>query len=162
MTRYFMLIEEAVQLVLQAAIMVDEEESSLEDCLNTFILDMGNPVSIVDLAQRMIDFYWKDENHSLGVEFSGLRPGEKLEENLCYPFEIAQRTSHPLVKRVFSTAEDTSRNGGGKRFEQLVSSLVELAEEHSDAGPILNALVAVVPDYVPQDRPAAKRSLVAV
>ena len=162
MTRYFMLIEEAVQLVLQAAIMVDEEESSLEDCLNTFILDMGNPVSIVDLAQRMIDFYWKDENHSLGVEFSGLRPGEKLEENLCYPFEIAQRTSHPLVKRVFSTAEDTSRNGGGKRFEQLVSSLVELAEEHSDAGPILSALVSVVPDYVPQVRPAAKRSLVAV
>ena len=100
MTRYFMLIEEAVQLVLQAAIMLDEDGFDQERSLNTFVLEMGDPVSIVDLAQRMIDFYWKDETRSLGVEFSGLRPGEKLDERLVYPYEEAVTTSHPLVKRV--------------------------------------------------------------
>jgi FlaA1/EpsC-like NDP-sugar epimerase len=162
MTRYFMLIEEAVQLVLQAAIMVDEEESSLSGSLNTFILEMGNPVSIVDLAQRMIDFYWKDESHSLGVEFSGLRPGEKLEEHLVYCFETAKRTSHPLVKRVFATTPTPTLNGGAKHFEHLVENLVELAEEHSDSVAIISALVSCVPDYVPQERPTARRPLVAV
>ncbi len=95
MTRYFMLIEEAVQLVLQAAIMLDENRDRHRRSLNTFVLEMGNPVSIVDLAQRMIDFYWKDEARSLGVEFSGLRPGEKLDERLIYPYEEAVPTSAP-------------------------------------------------------------------
>ena len=162
MTRYFMLIEEAVQLVLQAAIMLDDEDASLEGSLNTFILEMGNPVSIVDLAQRMIDFYWKDESHSLGVEFSGLRPGEKIDERLTYSFETAERTSHPLVKRVFSTVPATPLNGGAEHFEHSVVKLLELAEEHSDRGAIIDALVECVPDYVPQERPAARRPMVAV
>ncbi len=61
---------------------------------------MGNPVPIIELAQRMIDFYWKDQARSIGVEFSGLRPGEKLDERLVYPYEEAVSTSHPLIKRV--------------------------------------------------------------
>jgi FlaA1/EpsC-like NDP-sugar epimerase len=162
MTRYFMLIEEAVQLVLQAAIMVDEEESGKDGSINTFILEMGAPVSIVDLAQRMIDFYWKDESHSLGVEFSGLRPGEKLDERLTYAFETAERTSHPLVKRVFAAASTAKLNGDWELFEHLVENLLELAEEHSEPSAIINALVTCVPDYVPQERPAARRPMVAV
>ncbi len=162
MTRYFMLIEEAVQLVLQAAIMVDDEEASLEGCLNTFILEMGNPVSIVDLAQRMIDFYWNDERHSLGVEFSGLRPGEKIDERLTYSFETAEKTSHPLVKRVFASSHTGESNDDGEQFEQLIVKLLELAEEHSEPGAIISALVDCVPDYVPQERPATKRPMVAV
>ena len=162
MTRYFMLIEEAVQLVLQAAIMLDEDESSKPGSSKTFILEMGNPVSIVDLAQRMIDFYWKDESHSLGVEFSGLRPGEKLEEHLIYPFESARATSHPLVKRVFSTATRKAKNVGDGEFDRLLANLVQLAEEHGDPGSIVNALAALIPDYVPQDRPATKRPMVRV
>jgi len=162
MTRYFMLIEEAVQLVLQAVIMVDDEEALMDNCINTFILEMGNPVSIVDLAQRMIDFYWKDDAHSLGVEFSGLRPGEKLEEHLVYSFETAERTSHPLVKRVFATTSTAKLNGDWELFEHLVENLVELAEEHGEPGAIVGALVTCVPDYVPQERPAARRPMVAV
>ncbi len=162
MTRYFMLIEEAVQLVLQAAIMMDDEEAGLEHCLNTFILEMGNPVSIVDLAQRMIDFYWKDEAHSLGVEFSGLRPGEKLDERLVYSFEAVERTSHPLVKRVFATGPSASLNGDRSHFERSIVKLLELAENHGERSAIVSALAECVPDYVPQARPATTRSMVAV
>lgn len=70
-TRFFMLIDEACQLVLQAA--------SLGEGGETFILDMGKPVKIVDLASKMIQLYNKPETK---IEFTGLRPGEKLFEEL--------------------------------------------------------------------------------
>ncbi|OFW62046.1 MAG: hypothetical protein A2133_09420 [Actinobacteria bacterium RBG_16_64_13] len=149
MTRYFMLIEEAVQLVLQAAIMLDENEVDQERGLNTFILEMGNPVSIVDLAQRMIDFYWKDEARSLGVEFSGLRPGEKLDERLTYPYEEALPTSHALVKRVCAKSEATAHNGTTDDFERSLEELVHIAEGHGERRAIIGALMTCVPDYAP-------------
>jgi FlaA1/EpsC-like NDP-sugar epimerase len=163
MTRYFMLIEEAVQLVIQAAIMLDDGESCLDGSLNTFILEMGDPVSIVDLAQRMIDFYWKDEVHSIGVEFSGLRPGEKLEEALTYAFETAKETSHPLVKRVFATETGAGAcfNGGRTHFQEMVERLIELAEDHADRSTIIEGLVACIPEYVPQERIAREQHVVA-
>jgi FlaA1/EpsC-like NDP-sugar epimerase len=149
MTRYFMLIEEAVQLVLQAAIMLDEDGIDQERSLNTFILEMGNPVSIVDLAQRMIDFYWRDEARSLGVEFSGLRPGEKLDECLVYQSEEAVPTGHPLIKRVFARTDVPSSNGHAADFEQSLQDVVKLAEEHGERRAIIKALMACVPDYAP-------------
>ena len=72
MTRYFMLIPEACQLVLQAASIAKGNE--------LFILDMGEPVKIYDLAQQMIKLYGKEDE--IEVTFSGLRPGEKLYEEL--------------------------------------------------------------------------------
>ena len=152
MTRYFMLIEEAVQLVIQAAIMAGGEDGDSKQPASTFILEMGSPVSIVDLAQRMIDFYWKNEAHSLGVEFSGLRPGEKLEETLVYPYEAAVATDHPLVKRVQHQLDAQSPYNGAGEFEQLVDRLIQLAHDHSDAHSIIEALTLCVPDYSPQER----------
>ncbi len=70
-TRYFMLIPEACQLVLQAAAIARENE--------LFVLDMGAPIKIVDLAKKMLRLYGKEE---LGIEFTGLRAGEKLYEEL--------------------------------------------------------------------------------
>jgi UDP-N-acetyl-D-glucosamine 4,6-dehydratase len=70
-TRYFMLIPEACQLVLQAAAIAKENE--------LFVLDMGEPIKIVDLARKMLKLYGKEE---LGIEFTGLRSGEKLYEEL--------------------------------------------------------------------------------
>ena len=148
MTRYFMLIEEAVQLLLQAAIMLDDDGVDTERSLNTFVLEMGDPVSITELAQRMIDFYWKDQTRSIGVEFSGLRPGEKLDERLVYPYEEAVPTAHPLVKRVCAKP-GISVNGHGEDFEQGLYDLIGLARERGDRRLVVDALMTCVPEYMP-------------
>jgi FlaA1/EpsC-like NDP-sugar epimerase len=150
MTRYFMLIEEAVQLVLQAAIMSEECCGDNRRSLSTYVLEMGDPVSIVDLAQRMIDFYWKDNDHSLGVEFSGLRPGEKLDERLTYPYETGVQTQHPLIREVCAKAR-VRGNGHGTHFEKALRDLIASAEQHADRRVIVAGLMLCVPEYTPLD-----------
>lgn len=106
-TRYFMLIPEACQLVLQAG--------SLAKSGEIFVLDMGEPVRIVDLAKKMLKLYGRDEND---IVFTGLRPGEKLYEELLidetdkktkykdifvasptkYPFEILKKDIEELLE----------------------------------------------------------------
>ena len=95
-TRYFMTIPEAVQLVLQAAAMSTGGE--------VFVLDMGEPVQIADLARQMImlsGFSVKDEtnlNGDIEIKFSGLRPGEKLYEELLISADDLP-TKHPLIRQ---------------------------------------------------------------
>jgi FlaA1/EpsC-like NDP-sugar epimerase len=163
MTRYFMLIEEAVQLVLQAAVLADHDDYDAGRSLDTFILEMGKPVSIVDLAQRMIEFYWKDNPRSLGVEFSGLRPGEKLEERLAYAHEEVAASSHPMIKRVYAKAGSPSNNGArDDHFEQRVVELIRLADYHGDKRAIIGALMACVPEYTPMEGLAVEKPAAVV
>ncbi len=161
MTRYFMLIEEAVQLVLQAAVMLDENGYDQELSLNTFVLEMGDPVPIIEVAQRMIDFYWKDQARSIGVEFSGLRPGEKLDEQLVYPYEEAVTTSHPLIKRVCAKP-GLSVNGHGEHFEHGLHHLIGLAHDHGDGRAIVGALMQCVPEYAPLEKLALEKPVALV
>jgi FlaA1/EpsC-like NDP-sugar epimerase len=161
MTRYFMLIEEAVQLLLQAAIMLDEKGFEEHDSLNTFVLEMGEPVSIIELAQRMIDFYWEDQSRSIGVEFSGLRPGEKLDERLVYAYEQTAGTRHPMIKRVCAKP-GVSVNGHGEVFQHSLGELVELAQDHSDGQTIMAALMNCVPEYAPADKASLEKPVVLV
>lgn len=93
-TRYFMTVSEAVQLVLQAAV-VGESGKAL-------VLDMGEPVPIVHLAEQLIEASGKD----VEIVFSGLRPGEKLHEVLFAPGENSTTTSHPLITGVPVAAVD--------------------------------------------------------
>ncbi len=86
MTRYFMMIPEACQLVLQAASIAKGGE--------LFILDMGEPVKIVDLAKQMIRLYGK--GHEIGIRFTGLRPGEKMYEELLISDE-EQKTKYESI-----------------------------------------------------------------
>lgn len=155
MKRYFMLIGEAAQLVLHAAVMVDEDGFDSDRSLNTFVLEMGEPVLIVDLAQRMIEFYLKDQTRSIGVEFSGLRPGEKLDERLVYPYEEAMATSHPLIKRICAkpgiNARTAGHNGGGDFFGHRLNELIELAHERGDTRALIEALMQCVPGYAPNE-----------
>ena len=94
-TRYFMTIPEAANLVIQAGAMAKGGE--------VFVLDMGNPVKIVDLARRMIHLSGcevKDEHHPNGdieIVFTGLRPGEKLYEELIIGDDNIEATEHPLI-----------------------------------------------------------------
>ena len=89
-TRFFMTIPEACQLVLQAG-----SERTRNSIL---ILDMGEPVRIIDIAHRMIEMSGRD----VQVEFSGLRPGEKLHEELTSLGEVADTSAHPMIWRVAS------------------------------------------------------------
>ncbi len=89
MVRFFMTIPEASQLVLQAASMGNGGE--------IFVLDMGEPVKIVDLAREMITLSGFRPGVDIKIEFSGMRPGEKLYEELAIEGEDVARTAHPKV-----------------------------------------------------------------
>lgn len=98
MTRFFMTIEEAVQLVLQA--------SQLATGGDIFMLDMGEPVSILDLAQRMIRLSGYGVGTEIDIEFVGGRAGERLSEELCAPDEERTPTGHPSILRLVPPAID--------------------------------------------------------
>jgi FlaA1/EpsC-like NDP-sugar epimerase len=89
MHRYFMTIPEASQLVLQAGTMGQGGE--------IFILDMGKPVKIVDLARDLITLSGLRPEEDIEIRFSGVRPGEKLFEELSTAAEVADKTKHPKV-----------------------------------------------------------------
>ncbi|MDO8347390.1 MAG: polysaccharide biosynthesis protein, partial [Rugosibacter sp.] len=91
--RYFMLIPEAAQLVLQAGLMAAHEVEGGR----VFVLDMGEPVKIVDLARDLIRLSGFTED-DIGIEFTGLRPGEKLYEELLADGETTLPTPHPKLR----------------------------------------------------------------
>jgi FlaA1/EpsC-like NDP-sugar epimerase len=91
MTRYFMTVPEAAQLIVQAGAM--GESGAI------FVLDMGTPVKILDLAQNMIRLSGKEPDRDIPIEFIGVRPGEKLHEELWGPGEEAVPTAHPKILR---------------------------------------------------------------
>jgi FlaA1/EpsC-like NDP-sugar epimerase len=92
MTRYFMTIPEAASLVVQAG--------SIGGRGDVFVLDMGEPVRILDLAMQMIRLSGKDPEHDIDIEIVGSRPGEKLHEELWGEGEVAEPTLHPKIMRV--------------------------------------------------------------
>jgi FlaA1/EpsC-like NDP-sugar epimerase len=91
MTRYFMTISEAAQLIVQAGAMGESGD--------VFVLDMGTPIKIVDLAHNMIRLSGKEPDRDVAIEFIGTRPGEKLHEELWGEDEHAVTTPHPKIMR---------------------------------------------------------------
>jgi len=92
MTRFFMSVEEAVQLVLQSSVLSDGGE--------IFMLDMGVPVRILDLAERMIRLSGLQVGVDVPIEITGIRPGEKLSEALGTPEEKVLTTAHPHINQL--------------------------------------------------------------
>jgi FlaA1/EpsC-like NDP-sugar epimerase len=129
MARYFMIIPEAVSLILQAGAMADS--------YGTYVLEMGRPVKIVDLATKMIEVMGAKD---VEIKFIGLRPGEKLHETLSEESERRTATDHPMVFRLIPK-------------DPASSEILEVAEEMSffaragDDEKTLELLRRVVPNY---------------
>lgn len=141
MRRYFMTIPEAVQLVLQAGAMGKSGEM--------FVLDMGEPIKIVDLARDLIRLSGLEEGVDLDIEYSGVRPGEKLYEEVFFGHEEVQPTSHPKVLR---SPADSVDSGIADRIEALIRSALT---EPDNAESLRAQLRALVPDFhVPPPPPA--------
>ena len=100
MTRYFMTIPEAASLVVQAGAIGGEGE--------IFVLDMGEPVRILDLARNMIRLSGKEPDRDVPIEFVGARPGEKLHEELWGADEQVRPTAHPKIQRVKRRSADAA------------------------------------------------------
>jgi FlaA1/EpsC-like NDP-sugar epimerase len=129
-TRYFMTIEEAVGLLIEAG--------ALATSADLLVLDMGQPVSIVELAQRMIRLRGLRTPADIEIQYVGLRPGEKLHERLVWPEEHAVGTSHPRIMRV--------ADGQVPSVEILESALRAISDRVSqqDSEGALDLLTAVI------------------
>src|SRR5574337_763982 len=130
--RYFMSIPEAAQLVLQAAAMGQGGE--------IFVLDMGEPVKIVDLARNMIRLSGFTEDE-IRIEFTGLRPGEKLYEELLADTEETRETPHPKLRIA------RSRPVAAGFLAELNAWLAQLGPVSDDD--VRRGLLRWVPEYVP-------------
>jgi len=93
-TRFFMTIPEASQLVIQASAMSNGGE--------VFLLDMGEPIRVYDLAQRMIDLATRGNEREIKIKVTGLRPGEKLYEELLVDASTSEETEH---KKIYKSLE---------------------------------------------------------
>jgi len=130
--RYFMTIPEAVGLVLFAA--------SMEDEGSTFILDMGEQVRILDMARHYIRLCGLEPDRDIPIQIVGLRPGEKLYEELWMEAEEPQRTSHPSILRAPRAGIPTVD------LPPAVTTLVDWARE-GDRSQVVAHLHHLVPEY---------------
>ena len=129
-TRFFMTVEEAVGLVMEAA--------SLAEGGETFVLDMGEPVRIVDLV-RNYAAQLKVSERDLKIRYTGLRSGEKLREALFSQFEERRPTSHP---RIWATSPRLP----GAKFDELLTRLCDVAEMNQTAE-VRRRLAQLLPEY---------------
>lgn len=137
MRRFFMTIPEAVQLVLQAAVLGRGGD--------VLVLDMGDPIRIVDLARDLIRLSGLEEGRDIEIKFTGVRPGEKLYEELFFGAEMAAPTTHEKVLRArhvslppdLSTATERllAEAGGGASEQVLRKRLEHLVPDFQPAPP---------------------------
>jgi len=132
MKRYFMTIPEASQLVLQAASMGQGGE--------IFVLDMGEPVKIVDLARELITLSGFRPNEDIEIVFTGCRPGEKLFEELSIKGEDMLPTRHPKIGIWKNIPMDRDR------LRKAIEGLVEIAGSQNHAA-IAAKIKELIPEY---------------
>lgn len=133
-TRYFMTIPEAVQLVIQAGAMAEGGE--------IFILDMGNPVKIMDLAEKLIRLSGFEPYEDIDIKITGLRPGEKLYEELLMKEEGLQETDNHRIHVGRPIEMDD------ERFCAQLAQLEQACE--NEAANIKELVAQMVPTYKPQ------------
>jgi FlaA1/EpsC-like NDP-sugar epimerase len=129
--RFFMTIREAVSLVLQA--------SAIGEKGDTFVLDMGQPLLVLDLARTLIKLSGRNEDQ-VPIQFTGLRQGEKLIEELFYEIEEVDETSFPKIKRARGPVQDWESLS--RRLEELEAALFV-----DDPDDIRARIKEIVPEY---------------
>lgn len=145
MTRFFMSVHEAVQLVLQAAAFVEGGE--------VFMLEMGEAVNIRDLAERMIRLSGRTVGSEIPIRINGTRPGEKLVEELRAPSERAEPTAHPSIVHLHTIAlpyddleagiakmADLASHRRGSEVSGVLFDLVNAARPDDESAVDLNAV----------------------
>ncbi len=143
-TRYFMTVNEAAGLVLQSATLGQGGE--------IFVLDMGQPMKIVDLARQLIELSGLDPDTDIEIRFTGLRPGEKLYEELNHDTENMTPTSHAKIMRFV---------GAPQPLAQLQTGLesVQVAAAGQDGTKVKLAIQKIVPEYRVQPTGIAQDSV---
>ena len=142
-TRYFMTTREAVELVLQASAMGVGDADAAG---GIFVLDMGEPVRIVDLAEQMIRLAGKRPYDDIEIEFTGLRPGEKLYEELFHDTEATKPTSNAAIRLA------TPRTADHDALARSIDELTAAAQANDEVG-CRAALQRLVPEYIADNRP---------
>lgn len=132
-TRYFMTIPEACQLVLEAGVMGIGGE--------IFVFDMGNPVKIIDLAKKMIQLSGKVLDEDIKIVYSGLREGEKLYEELLNDSETVKITHHPKIK-IAHVAPCSFH-----KIEGQIDIFIDLIHKGSE-NDLVSHLKVIVPEYI--------------
>jgi FlaA1/EpsC-like NDP-sugar epimerase len=138
MRRYFMTIPEAVQLVLQAGAQGQGGE--------LFVLDMGEPVKIADLARDLIRLSGLEEGADIEIRYTGMRPGEKLYEEVLFGDEDVRSTEHPKVLRVLAENPDNVLVG---RIDELLRAV---ALQTLDDQALRDGVTGLVPDFIFPDK----------
>lgn len=133
-TRYFMTIPEACQLVLEAGAMGEGGE--------VFVFDMGKSVKIVDLAKKMIQLSGFVPDKDIKIEFTGLRPGEKLYEELLTKNENTIPTYHEKILIAKTRVYDFNE------IQTQISQLIQLAESHAGFDVIVQEMKVLVPEFI--------------
>jgi FlaA1/EpsC-like NDP-sugar epimerase len=136
-TRFFMTIPEAVGLVLQTAVMGKGGE--------IFVLDMGQPVKIIDLARQLIEFSGLTPDVDIEIKIVGLRPGEKLYEEVQHRSENLLETAHPRV-RLLKNGESPAELG---KWSQACVEQVERWSGQLDSNQLKLAIKQLIPEYNP-------------
>lgn len=131
-TRYFMTIPEACRLVLEASVMGQGGD--------IFVFDMGKPVKIIDLARKMIRLAGYTPGKDMEIKFTGLRPGEKMYEELFKESEKLLATHHPLIMKARKTCIDQ------EWLEREINDLVESAFQHKQQR-IRQVIKGLLPEY---------------
>jgi len=151
-SRFFMTVREAVELVLEASsssAMAEEARGKI------FVLDMGEPVKIVDLARQMIRLAGKTPDRDIAIDFVGLRPGEKLHEELFHSAEPPAPTANPALLLASPRTADYA----------VLSRSIDEIEEQARAGRedrLLDLLQRVVPEYRREAAPPPAAGVAAV
>ena len=158
-TRYFMTIPEAACLILAAGAIGEGGE--------IFVLQMGSPVKIYEMAKDLIRLSGKQPGKDIEILFTGLRPGEKLYEELITREEDVKRTKHDKIT-VLKTNGHWNWNGHGDqdRFRRWLNKelkeLYAIGDRYEDPADIREKLHAIIPEYTPQETGSVRNDLSSI